>query len=504
MNLQTTIMTIANQHNIQVEQKSIYLLNKFINELQIKPSKAHDFETMVNKIKDSYVRKSFKSEIYFIENIAHIFNKNTNKNLFDFKNIDLLKNFNSKITEQSLHNCKKIINNKNSTDSEIIQAHNNLETHAHKQNTQFIEQLDTKYSFKKLAKVKYIDNKNRDKTPVMLTFTLDKKYRKYVKEYETILGQFQGLKEINKMANLETLIEQSYHKLNSIFRNFYYYLKTLNRRSNDKEKLDFIMIFEPHKSLTLHLHTLFYCNDTQLINIKKAWNNYLKDLNIKQKKAQDYKVIDTTRANASTYISKYLIKEYNTDTEEISFFNQFKRYFSKLKLFRTSNFYHTTQAKIDKMYSYLTANYPDILEHIRFSDTPIYEILEQFEMQGLFSFKKESIKSLSFDRKKIKEFYKAYSSSHKDYEIKQEIVDNIEHFTNITSISKIKEVSFSFNYSIISDIFKRYNIFIDTLQPETILTDKFYESNMYEMISFKLNQSCSLADLLAVKDKIEL
>lgn len=494
MNLQTTIKQIANQHNIKVKQTTIYSLNKFINTLNIKPTKAPDFKTMVDKIKDSYSLKSYKSEMYFIQNIAHAFNKSTNESLFDFKTLDLAQNFKSTITEQSLYNCKKIIKDRSSTENEIIQAHNNLETHTHKQNTQFIEQLDAKYAFKKLAKVRYIDFKNAHKIPVMLTFTLDGAYRKYVKDGEPILGEFEGLKEIDKNANLELLIENSYNKLNSVFRNFYSYLKTLNRRSRNKDKLDFIMIFEPHKSLTLHLHTLFYCNDTQLENLERAWNNYLKDLNMKQKKAQDYKLIDTTRANASTYLSKYLIKEYNSDSDGASFFTQFKRYFSRLKLFRTSNFYHTTQAKIDKMYSYLSSNYPDILEHIRLSDTPIYEVLEQFEIQGLFSFEKETINSLVFDRKKIREFYEAYSHTHQDYEIKQEIIDNIEHFTSVTKISRIKEAYYNFDYSIIRDIFKTYDIAIDTLQDEPILADKFYESGMYEMVSFELNHALSLAN----------
>lgn len=496
MNLQTTIKQIAHQHNITVNPTTIYSLYKFIDTLNTRPTKAPDFKTMVDKIKDSYSHKSYKSEMFFIKNIAHAFNKSTNENLFDFKTLDLAQNFKSTITEQSLYNCTKIIRDKSSTAYEIIQAQNNLETHTHKQNTQFIEQLDAKYSFKKLAKVKYIDNKNTHKTPVMLTFTLDKAYRKYIRDGEPTLGEIEGLKEIDKNANLELLIEKSYKRLNSVFRNFYSYLKTLNRRSGDKDKLDFIMIFEPHKSLTLHLHILFYCNDIQLQNLKRAWNNYLKDLSVKQIKAQDYKIIDTTRANASTYLSKYLIKEYNSDTDGASFFTQFKRYFSKLKLFRTSNFYHTTQAKIDKMYSYLTANYPDVLEHIRLSDTPIYEVLEQFEIQGLFSFKKESINSLAFDRKKIKEFYEAYAPTHQDYEIKQEIIDNIEHFTNVTQISRIKEASFRFDYIIIKDIFTLYGISIDTLHAETILEDKFYESGMYDMVSLELNQSFSLANLL--------
>lgn len=91
-----------------------------------------------------------------------------------------------------------------------------------------------------------------------------------------------------------------------------------------------------------------------------------------QQKAQDFKEIDTECARASTYLAKYLIKAFNDNEkmEETSFFNKFRRYFSKYKLFRTSNFYHTTQNKIDKMYQYVKDNYADISQDIKLPTIP--------------------------------------------------------------------------------------------------------------------------------------
>ena len=481
----------------------------YINELHIKPFKAKDFDTITQRIKDNYLTTSRNSENYFIRNLAHIHNKNTNEPLFDLAKNDIHKNYTAKLYINTL---KPIKNAKNNYDiingygyfpeqkyllekyeNDVVEYSNDMETYTHKNNTDFIEQMDAKYSFKKLAKVKYLDYKNTDKTPVMLTFTPDKSFRKYIKVEECILGQFDGLQEINKDANLEELIEKSYHYLNDTFRQFYRYFKNLNKRSKDTDKLDFIMIFEPHKSLTLHLHILFYCNDTQLSNLNRSWKNYLKDLTPKQKKAQDFKTIDINIASATSYISKYLIKEYNTDTNEISFFQQYKRYFSQLKLFRTSNFYHTTQAKIDKMYSYLTANYPDILETIRLSDIPIYEILEQFDIQGLFQFTKTKIQSITFDRKLIKEFYDTYKDTHQDYQIKQEIINNIDYFERTITISKIDTAIFIYNHSILLNIFTTYNI-DHNLQFETIAPDKFYIQGMYEINPLDINTSISIAN----------
>ncbi|WP_428737648.1 hypothetical protein [Sulfurimonas sp.] len=500
MSIRRQILKIANQHNVSVEQKTIYLLNKFINELDLEPAKAHNFIDMVQKIKNSYTNKSYKSEMFFIKNIAHTVNTQTNENLFDFKTLNLAKNFKSKITEQSLYNYKKAVN-VYSTDSEIIAASNNLEMHHHKGNTRFIEEMDSKYSFKKLAKVKYIDNKNKEKTPVMLTLTVDNTYRKYVKQdksVDIVLGEFTNLLEINKNANLEEFIENSYEELNTTFRAFYHYMKTLNRRSKEKEKLDFIMIFEPHKSLTLHLHVLFYCNEVHLQNLYRAWDNYLKDLSPDQVKGQDLKVIDREKATGATYLSKYLIKEYNTDTKESSFFMQFKRYFSKFKLFRTSNFYHTTQAKIDKMYSHLCANYPDILEKIRFSEVPIYEVLERMEIEGLFIFEKENVESLTFDRKAIQAFYKAYAHTHKDSQIKQQIKDNIEHFAKPTTHTRIKEAKFIFDREILNGVFESYQVEKVELKPEENAMEVFYTSNMYRTKIYELNQAIAIANDIAL------
>jgi hypothetical protein len=504
MNLQTTIQNIAHQHHVNVEQKSIYALQKFINELHVTPEPAHDFHVMVDKIKESYRLKSFKSEMFFIQHVAHTTNKESAEPIIDFKSLDLSKNFKSTICEQSLHYCNNTLRDTSATEHELVHALNNLERYTHKGNTQFIEEMDAKYAFKKLAKVKYIDYKNRDKTPAMLTFTLDKEYRKYIRKGDAILGEFEGLEEIYKGANLEELIEKSYHKLNSIYRNFYYYLKTLNKRSAEKDKLDFIMIFEPHKSLTLHLHLLFYCNETQLVNLKRAWSNYLKDLTEEQQRAQDFTVIDRIRASSATYLSKYLIKEYNSETEEASFFNQFKRYFSKLKLFRTSNFYHTTQAKIDKMYNYLASNYPDILEKIRFSNIPIYEILEQFEVEGLFQFEKECVDALGFDRKKIKAFYEIYTPSHEPYEIKQEIIDNIDGFVKLTTHQRIKEAVFIWDNEKVNQIFDSYGI-NKIIDEEEYPPDKFYTSDMYIVNTMSLNKAISMAHcmmLLECDEKI--
>ena len=478
MKLKNNLNTISKQTGITIADKTCYSLNKFINNLHITPAKADNFTSLVDKIQQNYINTSIKSEEYFIKNIAHTFNTKTNENLFDFSKLNLSENYIEETNFQSLIKLNTMSKNYdlvqkhftqknkpiklNNYENKMIELSNSINFYKHNNNTDFIQKLDSKYGYKKLAKVKYIDYKNQDKTPVMLTFTLDKEYRKYKKVKDTILGEDTGLKQINN-KNLEELIEKSYHKLNTIYRDFYQHFKVLNSRSDAKnDKLDFIIIQEPHKSLTLHLHLLYYTNTIQLNNLKKSWKHYLKSLTSKQQKAQDFKIIDTSIANASTYLSKYLVKEFNTENEnedEISFFNQYKRYFSKFKLFRTSNFYHTTQSKIDKMYSYLSANYPDILELLKSTPTPMYEILEQFEIKGLFVFEMEKLSSISFDREEIKKFYNVHKNTMvNNNETKDEIIEKINNFMSTITVSRIKSAEFIYNHSLLVEILNSYEI----------------------------------------------
>lgn len=500
MKLKNKIKNIANELNIQVNDKSIYTLNKFINELHINKSKSFDFNSLVKNIKSNYILKSAKSEKFFIENLAHTIDDN-NENIFDFKSLDISKNFNETISPSKLEHLENRLKNTEFNDSEIVDTLNNLSNFTHKLNSDFIENLDSKYSFKKLAKVKYLDYKNLDKTPVMLTFTPDENYRKYKKVNPNIdgkLGEFENLKliEKNKELYLQELIEDSYNYLNAVFRKFYQHTKTLNMRQGLKDKLDYILIFEPNKSLTLHLHVLIYCNDIQLDNLSRSWDNYLKDLTDKQLKGQDKKIIDRTRATGATYVSKYLIKEYNKDTEknEKNFYLQYRRFFSKFKLFRTSNFYYTSQAKIDKMYSYLYKNYPDLLDDIRKSDTSIYVVLEELDKEDIFEFETKKQDSISFSREEIKEFFEKNKNNLDDKILKEQIVDIIGSFMSKIKIQKIYFAKFKYSYEVLVKIFNKYRINSSNITNESIQFDKFYYENMYKFKKLSTNKSINISN----------
>ena len=341
----------------------------------------------------------------------------------------------------------------------------------------------------------------------MLTMTLDRSFRKYIKTQETKLGNSEGLLKISE-ANLEELIEKSYTTLNERFREFYRFFKLKNQRSGDNDKLDYIVMFEPHKSLTLHLHVLFYCNPIQLNNLQETWEHYLESLTPTQQKAQDFKIIDTQRAKASTYLSKYLIKSFNDieSMEETSFFNKFRRYFSKYKFFRTSNFYHTTQNKIDKMYQYLKEHYADILQVIKHSTTPIYEVLEKMEIEGVFTFEINKEEVTSFDRKAIKQFYEAYKGTLSDIEIKQEIYNNLDFFEKKATRYIMCQAIFQGSNQKLLNILNHYDITSNNLleiEMDEEFEDRFYYQGMYEIEEMGLNKAINIINFydVTIKDK---
>ena len=78
----------------------------YINELHIKPFKAKDFDTITQRIKDNYLTTSRNSENYFIRNLAHIHNKNTNEPLFDLAKNDIHKNYTAKLYINTLKPIK--------------------------------------------------------------------------------------------------------------------------------------------------------------------------------------------------------------------------------------------------------------------------------------------------------------------------------------------------------------------------------------------------------------
>lgn len=156
--------------------------------------------------------------------------------------------------------------------------------------------------------------------PMFITITLPSKYHPFKKTAGKYI-----LNENFEFVAIEQRITLGYKELNKIFREFY-----LNVKNNKKNKqLKFIKIIEPHKSLIPHLHRIVYINKGTLESFKNQFETIIKKYELKQTKIEEL-----TEAKGSSYIIKYLLK--NFKKVELEKLDGWKKY-HKIRLFTMSN-----------------------------------------------------------------------------------------------------------------------------------------------------------------------
>lgn len=110
-------------------------------------------------------------------------------------------------------------------------------------------------------------------------------------------------------------------------------------------------------------------------------------------------------ASVSSYVAKYLMKgafaSEEDDAEdilnEVIFFNAYINMLgSSIKTTTMTNYDHTTQKHLDKMYLWFQEHTPEKLEYLKGLNKPLYVSLEKFELQGDFIFKYKRIVKENF------------------------------------------------------------------------------------------------------------
>ncbi len=155
-------------------------------------------------------------------------------------------------------------------------------------------------------------------TPFFITFTLPSEYHPFKTYNKKNLDDWE-LNENFKFNSIEEAVKEGYLQLNLIFRYFYTYLKTQNRKYRKQLKnLRYNVFFEYHKSFLPHLHLLIYLpNDAEIEKwLLQAYNrtiekfgmnpasNKLIKIEDKQENGKKLKKLD----GAVLYISKYISK----------------------------------------------------------------------------------------------------------------------------------------------------------------------------------------------------
>ena len=185
-----------------------------------------------------------------------------------------------------------------------------------------------KYKNLTYLRAKEVDRiaKEEELEPVFITLTNPSEYHPFLtsKEKDKSKRKFKGLNPNFNFLNLEDAIDESYDSVNNIFRELY---KNIKVRENKRMK--FIKVVEPHASLICHLHRILYINKDTYLKVKKQFNNIKKKHNL-----QECEIEKMKEAKGSSYIIKYLLKNYNT--EEIQKFDGYKKN-HKIRIFTMSN-----------------------------------------------------------------------------------------------------------------------------------------------------------------------
>lgn len=397
-NLKLTELQIDNiVKNIlkQSESSSTYKVNS-IDSLKI------EMEKNYNEISNKRLEYFIKNFSYGVNNTyGHIKDNRYSNGLFKYR--ECFNYVNKTPDKNNIHNY-------------------NLTFTGEKNQGEFLSNQDKIYSYKKISKVMYLDYINIDKSKVFITFTLPAQYHKY----RNIKGNFIEKSKLKNNdytgGNYEINIKNGLIKLNEIHQYFYKTLKHKIMRIKKGIEIDFIKILEPHKSLNGHLHALFYIDEEYLEVIEEVYNMTIEKFNLTQ---TDYEILEEVKA--STYLNKYLLK--TTKTENL-FYNQYKRYFSNIRFFTSSNFKHTNQSKIDLVYKYLYKHKKNLTIRLKKSNKPIYYQIEQMIINNTFQFEIEEVETLVFDNLKLKENYNNLFNSYSDKlniqrdKEKQRVLDN--------------------------------------------------------------------------------
>lgn len=420
VNFSKVDVSLLNFSRYNLSDKQLNSLQYNLNKLGIKNlSYADTIKELKNKLEYSYIVKSSKLLEYFVKNNLKSKNIKTNK-VKDYSFVNGM----FKYANDFYYDVK-------SNDINEVE----LKFKEYKKGD-FLSNKDKLYSYKKIAKVMYLDYVNKQKEKVFITFTLpNEKFHKYNKNgIET--------NTFNSEDKFEENVEKGLKLLNEIHRYFYHTLKYKIRRyckSNNitnKEviNIDFIKILEPHKSLDGHLHSLFYIDKTFLNIVEEVYSMTIDNFKLKETK---FEILNN--AKASTYLNKYLLK---TTKSENLFYNQYKKYFSKTRFFTSSNFRHTNQEKIEIVYKFLNQYKPKIIKYFKRGNIPIYHQIEQIILKGYFRFQEEEIKRISIDFQAIKEEFEKLKNKKDTDTFKINILKNIDNYIKEYNSKAIQKVYF--------------------------------------------------------------
>jgi len=237
-----------------------------------------------------------------------------------------------KLTHQYyLHSIKQEENTKNYLKYKAVK---NIKTNqVHKLSYDF-ETAQRKAKNETLQKIIHIEKLAKDSglKPLFLTFTLPSKYHPFIstgtnKENRIYI-------DINKnflYRTIDNAIQAGYQQLNYLFRAFYRQIK----RYENGNLIKYIKVYEPHSSLQVHLHTLFFIHPDDMSKIILYFQKFIKKYDIGKTDFQTNIVSNINKVGS--YISKYIYKNATNDNDKyfVRFLDGWKKV-NKIRMVSTS------------------------------------------------------------------------------------------------------------------------------------------------------------------------
>lgn len=160
-------------------------------------------------------------------------------------------------------------------------------------------------------------SKEKNLVPVFVTLTLPSSYHPFQSIEYNGKRLYTGLNKEFRFDFISLAISEGYQFLNEIYRIFYKRIKA------KVQEMLFIKVFELHKTLIPHLHTLFYIDKSEIRIFRKCFAKICVEFNLNETEISFEEIDDDTSSNqmrtginrASLYMMKYITKNLNDNRD---------------------------------------------------------------------------------------------------------------------------------------------------------------------------------------------
>lgn len=409
--------TTLNAH-IKIQRSQYVEIRKVLRKIKkYLDKKQHLFtnsiEELDNIIKDNYSRINDERLSFFFKKLSKLTYKGTDTPVFNLEYYD-----------KYLEYC-------NDTNEITIKDLDN----------NYLKDNDTQFSKKVYAKVKYLEEENQGKIPIFITITNPTEYHYYKKKYPHIKESKTLIK--NEKCAFESLgdtIDQSFKNIKKLNRKMYNHFKDQLIKQGIDPDFAYIKTLEHHTNKSVHSHSLFYLTEEQAQIFYRIFYNLVYSNGLQQVKLEDLRFPPKgkKKAKPSSYIIKYISKNFKDKKDNKN--SEYRRYFSKNNIFTSSDYKHTTQQEIDKVYTYLKKRNPKLFNKMKSNKKKsLYKQIEEYIVENV-TVEYEEVETV-IKTKSIKDYIDKQFNTLWEWfgNNKEIIVDKLyKHFENI-NLKDLKE-----------------------------------------------------------------